>query len=259
MSDFQPTLHFDVNDVLCQILDNVRAILGDQFVGLHLYGSLALGDFDPQGSDIDIVIVTVGELSEENFVSLRDMHDRLATTDSRWSVDVECSYIPLAALRRYDGSRPTDYPRLERGQNKQLEVVKHDTDWILNYYVLREHGVVVAGPDPKTLIDPIRPDQLRQAVRDLLWWWESLLVDTGQIEHSGYQIYAILTMCRILYTHQYGTVASKPVAGRWAQEKLTPRWASLIESALTWQSGQPAGRLSETLDFIRFTLAQFKE
>jgi hypothetical protein len=205
-----------------------------------------------------MVIVTAGTLTEEILYPLRDMHGRLATTDSKQAVDVECSYIPQAALRRYERGLPTDFPRHERGKNEQLEVVKHDTDWILNYYVLREHGVVVTGPDPKTLIDPISPEQLRQAVLDLLWWWESLLVDTTLIAPSGSQAYAILTTCRILYTDQYGAVAAKPVAARWAQDSLDPRWAYLIESALTWRRPQPVDHLSETLDFIRFTLDQFR-
>jgi hypothetical protein len=39
----QPTPCPDVNDVLSQILRSAPGILGDQFVGLPLYGSLALG------------------------------------------------------------------------------------------------------------------------------------------------------------------------------------------------------------------------
>jgi hypothetical protein len=44
---------------------------------------------------------------------------------------------------------------------------------------------------------------------------------------SEYQAYAILTMCRALYTLQHGTVVSKSVAARWAQEVLGERWAAL--------------------------------
>lgn len=47
-----------VNAVLADLLDRAREILGDQFVGMYLYGSLAGGDFNPQRSDIDFVIVT---------------------------------------------------------------------------------------------------------------------------------------------------------------------------------------------------------
>jgi predicted nucleotidyltransferase len=39
----------------------MQAVLRDRFIGLYLGGSLALGDFDPQRSDIDFVAVTVDE------------------------------------------------------------------------------------------------------------------------------------------------------------------------------------------------------
>jgi hypothetical protein len=41
-----PTPYPDVNAILNVLLAAVRAILGNQFVGFYLYGSLASGDFD---------------------------------------------------------------------------------------------------------------------------------------------------------------------------------------------------------------------
>jgi hypothetical protein len=58
----------------------------------------------------------------------------------------------------------------------------------------------------------------------------------------------------VLYTLQYGTVVSKPVAARWAQETLDQKWAALIERALAWRHDAPLDNLNETLDFIRYTL-----
>ena len=40
---------------------------------------------------------------------------------------------------------------------------------------------------------------------------------------QGYQAYAILSMCRVLYTLEFGTVVSKPAAARWAQGTLDER------------------------------------
>ena len=76
----------------------------------------------------------------------------------------------------------------------------------------------------------------------------------ARLQSSEYQAYAILTMCRALYTLQHGTVVSKPVAARWAQETLGERWAALIERAAAWRHDAPLDELNETLDFIRYTL-----
>ena len=40
-----PTPYPEVNTVLLDLLSQLQAILGDRFVGLYLYGSLASGDF----------------------------------------------------------------------------------------------------------------------------------------------------------------------------------------------------------------------
>jgi hypothetical protein len=79
------------------------------------------------------------------------------------------------------------------------------------------------------------------------------------LHSSEYQAYAILTMCRALYTLQHGTVASKAVAARWAQEALGERWAALIERALAWRHGVPLDCLNETLDLIRYTLERSQQ
>jgi len=71
---------------------------------------------------------------------------------------------------------------------------------------------------------------------------------------QGLHSYAVLTMCRALYTLQHGAVVSKPVAARWAQAALGERWAALIERASAWRPGAQSDHLDETLDFIRYTL-----
>ena len=74
------------------------------------------------------------------------------------------------ALRRFD---PNDnlHPHLDRGNGETLHMMRHESDWIIQRHILRERGIVVTGPDPQTLIDPVSPDELRQAVVDVLPLW----------------------------------------------------------------------------------------
>jgi predicted nucleotidyltransferase len=52
------------DEVLIDYARTSRAAFGDNFVGLYLLGSLAIGDFDLT-SDIDFMIVTNSELSRD--------------------------------------------------------------------------------------------------------------------------------------------------------------------------------------------------
>src|SRR5215469_13557725 len=51
-----PTPYADVNAVLHDFLIRIQAILGKHLAGIYLSGSLALGDFDPRSSDLDLVV-----------------------------------------------------------------------------------------------------------------------------------------------------------------------------------------------------------
>ncbi len=253
-----PTAYPDVNAVLNMLLLSVQTILGNHFIGMYLYGSLASGDFDPQRSDIDFVVVTADELPDEMLPALKAMHARIAASGSTWATELEGSYIPQHALRRYDPTHAL-HPHIDRGGGS-LRVEQHDTDWVIQRHILREQGVVVAGPAPQALIDPVLPNELRWAVLGILrGWWAPMLHDAARLHSPGYQAYAILTMCRALYTLQYGTIVSKPVAARWAQAALGRRWAALIERALEWRHDAQFDNVSETQDFIRYTLERSRQ
>ena len=251
-----PTSHPDVNAVLHVLLSDVQTVLGEHFVGMYLYGSLSSGDFDPRRSDIDFLVVTAGELPDEMVSELEVMHARITASGLKWAAKLEGSYIPRDALRRYDPTA-APCPTINEGR---FYLAPHGSDWIIQRHIIREDGIVLAGPAPQTLIDPIPPDDLRGAVLGILReWWAPMLRDPDRLLSSEYQAYAVLTMCRVLHTLQYGTIASKPVAARWAQDLLGERWGILIARSLAWQPGVNLDSLNETLDFIRYTLERSQQ
>lgn len=83
------------------------------------------------------------------------------------------------------------------------------------------------------------------------------------MKYRGYQSYTVLSLCRVLYTLQYGTVVSKPVAVRWAQETLGERWVPLIER--TWEGRHHPGLeasaddVKGTLEFIQYSLERSRQ
>ena len=250
----RPTPYPDVNAVLRVLLSDTRTILGTGFVGMYLSGSLAMGDFD-ESSDIDALVVTADHLPEEMIPALAGMHERLSVANPRWGVELEVSYIPRRAVRRYD---PADdlHPYIGRGESLRIE--EHGREWDIQRHVIRERGIVLAGPDPRTLIDPLQPDDVRQAVLvTLREVWPRHFHDPTELHPRGYRSYIVLTGCRMLYTLEYGTVATKPVAARWAQETLGTRWTALIEWAVAARR-EPHSvgveNLGETQDFIRYVI-----
>ncbi len=230
----QPTPYPDVDTVLRDFQARIAAVLEDRFVGMYLSGSLALGDFDPRRSDIDFVVVTESDLGEDHFLSLQAMHARFNAGNSPWATEVEAAYIPVSDMPRHDPAR-SRHPHIQRGATNILEMDQLGSDWTLQRHILREHGIVVTGPALGRLIDPVPADDMRRAVIDLMdQWWGSMRNDPAPSQRRGYQTYAVLTMCRILYTLEFGAVVSKPIAARWVRDELGEQWSGLIERALAW-------------------------
>lgn len=247
-----PTPYPEINELLAALLLEAQAVLGERLVGMYVHGSLASGDFAPRRSDVDFVAATVETLPAEMLPQLAAMHSRLRRSGLKWAAKMEGSYIPLAALRRYDPAN-CRYPALRI--DGSFDVDEHGSDWVIQRHILREHGIALAGPPPHTLIDPVEPAALRQAAWGILdTWWRAKLEDPTLLRSSEYQAYAVLTMCRALYTLQYGRVVSKEAAARWAQDDLEDRWEELIELALAWPEGEPWDYLNETLALIAYTL-----
>jgi hypothetical protein len=242
----------EINHLLSLFLQGVQAFLGELLVGIYLHGSLATGDFDPLSSDIDFVVVTAEPLPDELLPALAKMHARLVAGGSKWAAKLEGAYISRQALRRYEWGQTVC---AWLGVDGHFAREPLGNDWVIQSYVIREHGLIVTGPDPSTLIDPILPEALREAeLATLRWWWAPQLENSSRLHSREYQAYAVLTMCRALYTLHFGTVASKPVAAYWAQMELGKRWAALIQRSLACHEADGVNDLTEALEFIRYTL-----
>ena len=239
------------------LLEDAQAVLGSQFVGMYLEGSLASGDFD-HASDIDFVVVTRQEVSPKAFTALHAMHERFNQMDARLAVELEGSYLSRGALRRYDPACDV-HPNIERGKGERLKLVEHGEAWVIHRHILWKRGITLAGPALQSLIDPVTPDDLRKGMHSLLQVWGShLLSHPSEMSFHGYQCYVVLSLCRILYTLDQADVVSKQTAKRWAQDEFGEPWRGLIQRA--WEgrldSSLPdvSDDFQQTLDFIRFTL-----
>lgn len=254
----KPTPYLEVNEVLNTVLSSVKEILGEQFVGMYLYGSLSSGDFNPETSDIDFLVVTEDILPEKIISELEDMHNRAWATSLKRAGQLEGSYVHRALIRRHD---PNGAPCPTVNEGKFF-VDQRGSDWIIQRHVVREYGVIVEGPDPKTLIDFVSPDDIRGAVMGILHeWWFPMLEDPSWLRDNDdhYRSFAIITMCRVLHALEHGTIVSKPKSVQWARTKLETPWKELIDKATAVSNHEELEiTLKETLNFIEFTRDSIK-
>ncbi len=224
-----------VAELLSVVLAGQRAVLSANLLGLYLRGSLALGDFDPETSDIDALCVTENALSGAESEQLAALHLRLAALPNRYARELEVAYLPRSAARRWKPGE--QHPTLYRGSGvlkKQL----HGEHWVLERWAVLNGESRLYGPPPATLFEPLSAEQIRRAVRHRLHDWHAFALspsDPGW-SHRGHAAYAVETTCRMLHTLQTGALGSKPAAVRWALLNLPEPWRRLIERSQAWKN-----------------------
>jgi predicted nucleotidyltransferase len=219
----------DIGALLARLTDEIWRNTNGTLVGLYVYGSLVTGDFDKDRSDIDLLGVVDPGVEGDTFGRLERMHARLVEDLPAWEDRIEAAYVPVAALRTF------------RTQTSQIAVVSPGEpfhlkdageDWLMNWYMVREVGATLYGPPPRALIPEISQSEFVAAVRVQAGTWKEWVY---RMRTPGAQSYAVLTMCRALYTNTHGRQASKKRAGMWAKAYL-PQWAHLIQQSLDWLS-----------------------
>lgn len=219
----------EIDGLLSRLTDDIRRSLNDSLVGLYLYGSLVTGDFDKKNSDIDLLAVVRSDVVVHDFDRLDAMHRRFIEDYPAWDDRIEVAYVSAPALRKFE-TETSNIAVVSPGEPFHLKEASRD--WLINWYMIREIGVTLFGPSPRTLIPEISKAEFVEGVRDQSRDWAEWVY---RMRHRGGQSYAVLTMCRALYACTHGEQASKKGAALWAQAYL-PRWAPLIQRAWGWRS-----------------------
>ena len=228
-----PTAYPHVNALLDEWVAQLQAALGHKLVGVYLYGSLVTGDFDDAISDIDLLAATTNAIDEADFEALKALHAAFVAQHPEWDDRIEIAYLSLDALRTFK-TKTSLIAIVSPGEPFHFR--QADNDWSLNWYMVREKGVMLYGPSPKTIIAPVSKQEFLQTVRGHLDWWR---VGVDEMRQRGGQAYAILTLCRALYTLTHGEQVSKRQAALWAAREL-PQWSPLIHNALAWRQAMRA-------------------
>lgn len=212
----------ELNDLLADVVADVRDILGDRMIGAYLQGSFALREGDEQ-SDCDFLVVIDEEPTPEQLGKLLLLHDSIPQREGRWTKHLEGSYPIASQLRDLSGLGHewwyVDHGAraLQRSTHCNLEIVR---------WTLREHGITMAGPDPDQLVDAVPPEALRERMRKTLPTVVDDVLSWATLDIAWVQRYLVATTCGILYTLETAEVASKRqvpgVGNRQVRRRMEP-------------------------------------
>lgn len=281
MAPSHPTPLPEVNAVLADLVVRWRQILGENLVGAYLQGSFAVGDFNDH-SDVDFIVIAEREITAGELAALQALHAEMHARPLYWAHHLEGSYAPRALFcaladepREPAAAAPCDpgtgLPRradpfwfLGNGE-KSLVRSEHDNSRVARW-VVRERGITLCGPGPKTLIDPISREDLRREVRrNLSIYCAPYVAGSSAISAVWQQAFFVTLVCRMLHTLEAGEVHSKKACTAWALGALPAQWHGLIErAAATWAGPQElwhnrpdAPEVALTLKFMSYAMGAY--
>ena len=216
--------------LLPDLVDDLRTTLGDDLVGVYLYGSAITGGFDPESSDLDLVIVTAADVATIDLARVEGIHRRLGAREPGWADRLDLAYVGRVTLAAFRSGGAV----ASISHDDPLQLYDEADDWLQTWYLVRETGVAVMGPPPGDLIPPIEPEEFVAAVvRGVL----GLAARAETDERDGWRAYTLLTCCRVLASMGSGQIVSKQVAA--AEAKRThPALRPAIDAALAFRAGR---------------------
>jgi hypothetical protein len=130
-------------------------------VAVWAHGSLALGDFQPGRSDLDLIAVCESAPGEEQRDRLAEIHRRLRDEEPA-AAKLHCSYMAKTAL--FDAG--THHLTWAHGMILERPVTP------VTRRELLDGGLTLHGPAPAELLPPLGPKELEDYIRrDLAEYW----------------------------------------------------------------------------------------
>jgi hypothetical protein len=206
----------------------IGQIVEGDLIGVYLHGSLALGDFHLERSDIDLLAVTAREVPADIKATLCEA---LSPSSLPCPADgLEFSLVMRGSLRRRDTAPifelhvATD---TKAGTERCIDGTGRsgDTDLVMHYAVLRSRGVALLGPEPAEVFPEVRRELLLDALRGELDWAMS----------NASPSYQVLNAARAWRFLEDNTICSKSEGGEWARARHDP---SVIDAALAHRRGK---------------------
>lgn len=225
----KPTQYSDVNDLLHDLQSGIRAIFGNKLLGFYLYGSLVWGDFDYPISDVDTFAVIEQDIDENILLKLQQLHEQMVEKYPKWAKRIEVQYFSKIAVETICTQV---HPVAVISSGESVHIVNSSPLWCANLYVIQEQGLCLYGVNQTEVIPFISKEYFVNIIKQHVNFWKTGIENTRY--SRPYQSYAMLTLCRALYTITFGEQPSKKQAAEWVKKTL-PQYADRIDKALQWR------------------------
>ena len=211
-------------------VERSKSILQNDLVGVYLHGSAVMWCFNPEKSDVDLIVVADRPLSDP--VKRAYMEMVVEYNGLGPAKGIEMSVVLRKVCRPF--VYPTPYElhfsagHLASYRQDPAAYIRRmhgdDRDLAAHFTIIRERGRCLYGAS----IEEVFEEVPRRDYLDAIWFD----VENAPEEITAYPMYLTLNLARVLAYTEEGLILSKKEGGAWALDRLPPEYHPLIRDAL---------------------------
>lgn len=219
-----------IEELLDTYVNCSKEILKENMSGCYLHGSAVMGCFNPDKSDIDLIVVVKKPLSDSVKKEYLDMVVDLNASAPKKGIEMSivtksvCDpfeyptpfelHFSIAHLDWYK-SDPDDYIQKMKGTDKDLAA---------HFAVITNRGRCLCGEPIKDVFADIPKEDYLDSIRND--------ISDAADDICSNTMYLTLNLTRVMAYKKDGLILSKKEGGEWALENIPDEYHSLIRSAM---------------------------
>ncbi len=223
--------------LLIQFVSRTKEILDDALVGVYLHGSYAMGCYNRESSDIDLIVVINRNISDDTkFLYIQEI---VKFSDEIGGEGIEISVVKEEFCNKNIYLVPFELHFSEYHLEQYLknaseyisEMKGFDEDLPAHFKMIYHRGKKLYGKEIKDVFIDVKDENyLKSVLYDLKDYQNECTSKPG---------YVVLNICRTLAYLRQGLILSKLEGGEWALDNLDDRYKKLVsDSLLEYKKGE---------------------
>jgi len=250
----------EYRDLLEKFISYSKEIFGANLTGIYLHGSVVMNCFNPEKSDLDLLVVVRESIPDEiklQFMNLvMELNKQAPAKGLELSVVKEEVCKPFVyptpfelhfsnAYLNWYQSNPQDYVEKMNGTDKDLAA---------HFTITYHRGQVLYGKEISEVFAPVPKEDYLDSI-----WCD---IENAVEEIAENPMYLTLNLCRVLAYKKNGLIVSKQEGGEWGLKNVDkPKFQTLIMAALQeYQSNKAmVFNVAVAKEFANYMLGEIKK
>lgn len=228
--------------LLYEYESNLKKYFGNNIFGVYLYNSVALGGFDKDKSDIDFITILNKDFEDKDIPIISLIHNEL-NNKFKYAKRMEGMYLTKDKIGKLN---LTIKPYLYFCDQKLNSYGYYDINYV-TWWTLKYNGIPINSPNVSSLNINVQWNNIVETMNyNLNSYWKKKLYEKELFLSDEWIEFAVMTLCRILYTLDNKGITTKIQSANYAVMSIPNEYKLIIEEAIRIRKSSCDKSLYET-------------